>query len=175
MSYAILVYFDPVTEAKLQALKDRLAFPGSNPTHLAARPHISLTGCEVGNPADLAEALWVVAGRTPVMEVLLSSVGVFPTDEGVVFIAPAVTGSLLNLHAAMHRLLDSLHIVCHPYYRPDTWVPHATITMNIPAAALPNAIETCRNSNVFGPAWLEEISLISYPPFEELDTARFMA
>lgn len=174
MSYAVLLYFDSETETKLKALKDNLIFPGTNPTHLAARPHISLAGFEKADPAALTESLWEIAGRTPALSVYLSAVGAFPTDEGVVFIVPTVTTALLSLHHTLHRLLLGLKIACHPYYLPDTWVPHTTVTMNIPTSLVPAAVETCRMSRVFGQAQLEEIALISYPPFEEIEKVRLM-
>ena len=59
MAFAVILYFDPATEASVQALWDALAEQGvsSVMATMDIRPHISLAGWEGMTPASLRHEL----------------------------------------------------------------------------------------------------------------------
>jgi hypothetical protein len=170
MSYPVVTYFDPATEAKLSALRASLPPPASDEAReaLQVRPHVSLAGWEELDVDPFVVSLESFAATTGPLEVHLGAVGVFPGDQGVVFIAPRVTTGLLQLHAEFHARLGAFGSGLNPYCTLHTWIPHSTVAMYLTEAELPATVQACQRSDVFGPARLVEIALLEYPPVRQL-------
>jgi 2'-5' RNA ligase len=171
MRFAVELYFDPSTEASLKALWGSLsqADVSSLLLEIGSRPHVSLADFEQIDPAILCAELETFAEKTSSLPVTLSAVGVFPTTEGVVYMAPVVTQELLTLHMRFHERLNALCIASSLYYRPGHWVPHCTCAAELPPQKILAAVEICRRSDVFNrPARLTAIGLIEYRPAREL-------
>ena len=170
MAFAVILYFDPATESSVQALWDLLARQGisSIMARLGIRPHISLAGLDDLEPGSLCGELRALSETTRPLTVNLSAVGTFPTAQGVVYLAPAVSPALVRLHEALHARLGALGLSSADYYRPGNWVPHCTVTINLPPDQVAAAVNVCRASNVFRPAQLTEIALVEYMPIAEL-------
>jgi 2'-5' RNA ligase len=170
MSYPVVTYFDPATEARLTALRASLPPPASDEAReaLQVRPHVSLAGWEELDVDPFTAALQTFAARTAPLDVHLGAVGIFPGDQGVVFIAPRVTTGLLKLHAEFHAHLGAFGSGPNPYCTLDTWIPHSTVAMYLAEAELPAVVQACQGSDLFGPARLVEIALLEYPPVRQL-------
>ena len=64
---------------------------------------------------------------------------------GVVFLGPAVTPALLDLHARAHAAFARAGAASLPYYRPDAWVPHMTVGHGIEPQRLGSAVQRSRD------------------------------
>ncbi len=170
MAFAVILYFDPITEVSVRALWDALAAQGvsSVMATMGIRPHISLVGWEGLAPESVRHELADLAASTAPLTTRLGAVGTFPTDQGVVYLAPVVTTELVKLHEAFHARLSSLGISSFDYYRPTSWIPHCTVAINLPAEGVLVAVDVCRRGRVFGPARLIEIALVEYLPVKEI-------
>ena len=170
MSYPVVIYFDPATAAKFSALRATLPPPASDEAReaLQARPHVTLAGWEELDVAPFTAALQAFAVRTAPLDVYLGAVGIFPGDQGVVYIAPRVTTDLLGLHARFHARLGAFGSGLNPFCTLDTWIPHATVALYLAEQEIPAVVQACRGSDLFGPATLVEIALLEYPPLREL-------
>ncbi|MGH6901814.1 MAG: 2'-5' RNA ligase family protein [Geminicoccaceae bacterium] len=134
MAYAVELRFDEDLAERVRALWLALeqigagSFgPGSAPV-----PHMSLAVYDDEDEVDAAAASDLVAelaARGTRSEIAFASLGVFPTEENVLFLAPVVTPTLLDLHAAYHAMAQRLGATCRPYYLPGRWVPHCTLSM----------------------------------------------
>ena len=103
--YAIELYFDPAAERALRELIDQLSTRGIRSSRpAAARPHVSLAVFDRVNVERVSASLGEFARGCSAMRLQLASIGRFPGDEGVVFLAPIVTRELLELHAVLHRM-----------------------------------------------------------------------
>jgi 2'-5' RNA ligase len=112
--------------------------PGGEPV-----PHLSLAVYDDDDEIDEATAGHLVArlaARGAPAELAFAGLGVFPTEERVLFLAPVVTPTLLHLHAAYHAMATSLGATCRPYYLPGSWVPHCTLSMLGPMADVQEGI-----------------------------------
>jgi 2'-5' RNA ligase len=80
-------------------------------------------------------ALEALTGAAPV-RVGLCALGLFPGPPGVLFLAPAPTPALLDIHAALIASLPAAGL--HPHYRAGAWMPHVTLAEGVgdPAAAV---------------------------------------
>jgi 2'-5' RNA ligase len=166
MGFAVEMHFDRQAEARIRALWDELARQGirsSLPT-IGSRPHISLAVFDRLDPSRVGPELERMAGRTASVPLTLCAVGSFPTQEGVVFLAPVVTQDLLELHRRVHCRIDEMGLRPLEHYRPGRWVPHCTVAIDLPREQVPLALDICRGSRAFGPALLAEIGLVQYRP-----------
>ena len=144
MGYAVELYFDPALEAASRELRRRLTDAGvaSALDGLGDRPHVSLA---VLHDVDVAAAVALLdefARATPPFPVSLASLGVFPSGEGVVFLGPVMTETLWGVHRDFHRRLAGLRARPSDLYRPDRWVAHSTLAINVPAAQMGLAVAT---------------------------------
>jgi len=172
MAFAVVFYFDPATDASVRALWNRIAQAGISTVMatMGIRPHISLAGIEsVGlEVGSFYRELEAFAKSTAPLTVNLSAVGTFPTAQGVVYLAPVVSAELLKLHLAFHARLTDLGLTSTEYYRPEQWVPHCTVAINLPPDSVPAAVAVSRASDVFHKARLVEIALVEYMPIKEI-------
>jgi len=142
MVAAIELYFDPVAERRMRSLWSALEAAGvptlGNHTHRRHRPHLSLAVADEFPHQAVATALGVLPLPVPVS---FQHVGQFP--GGVLWLGPAPTAALLALHAETVARLDGADIEIWPLYRPDTWVPHTTLSMTARRAAVARAVPLC--------------------------------
>ncbi|TAH51410.1 MAG: 2'-5' RNA ligase family protein [Chloroflexota bacterium] len=171
MGYAVLLYFDDKTEQSILDLRSALAEQGVTPTLEKAsdRPHISLAGFP--NNIDGEELVSIVreyANNIQSFRVHLSSIGIFPTPENVLFLSPTPTLQLLTCHKEFHQRLAGHKFISSLYYVPENWTPHCSVEMNIPENQLPKAIEYCKK--IFKPIYgqFQEIGVIKYRPIKSL-------
>ena len=145
MPYAVELRFDEDLAERVRGLWRALdaigagSFgPGGAPV-----PHLSLAVYDDEDEVDEAAASDLVAAlaaQGAPVEVAFASLGVFPTEENVLFLAPVVTPALLDLHARYHAVARRLGAACRPYYLPGRWVPHCTLSMQGPIAGVQDAL-----------------------------------
>lgn len=172
MGFAVELYFDPATEARLTALCTAVSQTcgGVDLLALGVRPHISLAVMGDLEVNRLRGPLHAFAEAEPPLPVSLGAVGAFPSTEGVVYIAPVVTRELLDLHARFHRRLGELGLVSGAYYRPGHWIPHCTVGLELPPDQVSTAVDVCLRDTAFGKGHLTQIGLIEFLPVRELYT-----
>jgi 2'-5' RNA ligase len=170
MGFAVELYFDPQTEKSLRDLRKVLTNAGVSPVldEIGDRPHISLAVFSQIDPDELLEELKDFAGELDMMSITLSAVGSFPTADAVLFLAPAITQELMDVHWDFHQLLADLKLHPHAYYLPDRWVPHCTIAQNIQPELVATAFDVCRKSFKPVNAKITEIGLVRFRPVVSL-------
>jgi len=170
MGFAVEAYYDPTTDERVRGLWEALARAGISDSMFAigARPHISLAVFDDLDPDTLREEVAAFARNTPPLAVTLAAVGIFPGEEGVVYLAPVVTMELLELHARFHRRLRDLGLESAAYYCPGDWVPHCTVATGLPPDKVSLAVEACRSHDVFTTGQLTAVSLVEFRPVWEI-------
>lgn len=170
MGLAVELYFDAETETAVRALRE-LVHAAGVPVCADlqnSRPHITLAVVETADDTGLASAVdRFITTEPSFCPVKLSTVGSFPTEKGVLFLAPVPTAGLLDLHRSVFELLSAAGEVGE-FYQPDHWVPHCTIEMRLSVEELTTAFETCWRH--FRPiaGHLVEAGIVAYPPAETL-------
>ena len=166
VNYAVEISFEAEFEERVRRLWAKLAEAGvsSLMPDMGARPHISLATFHGIDPEQLRETVEMIAATTAPVPIKFSSVGSFPGDEGVVFLAAVVTPELLALHADFHSRLADTGLAAHPYYRSGSWVPHCTTALEVPEDRIYEAVRITRESDAFGATRLAEIGVIGFDP-----------
>ena len=143
MPYSIELRFDDALTEAVARWSEAVAALVGLPCGVV-EPHVSLAVYDdraAVDPDKLVAALDRLAPRHAPTPVTFASVGVFPTEERVLFLAPVVSPRLLALHHAYHSLTAELRPRCREHYLPGNWVPHCTLAMLLPLPELLRALE----------------------------------
>ena len=147
MNYAVVLYFDESSSKKIDAIKRFLKINGVTVEEVV-NPHISLALYSEVDERKLIEKVKGFAERKMEMSLMLSHIGVFPTEEGVLFFAPKVTPELLAVHADFIDYMDEFKDQLAGYYGIDFWTPHITLGMHLPEGELLDAVRLLKNKSV---------------------------
>lgn len=170
MGFAVEMYFDERTEMALRDLRGVLTAAGVKPVldEMGDRPHISLAVFSQIDPDDMLEELEEFAGRVEQMGITLSAIGAFATAEAVLFLTPAMSRELLEVHGEFHEMLAEMKWHAHAYYLPEKWVPHCTMAQNVEGEKMGMAFEVLRKA--FRPisGKIVEMGLVRFRPVVSL-------
>lgn len=125
--------FDAATDRAIRSLWQAIADAGlpSKMLNLDYLPHLSLMLCEDMAMDGVRRVLpGFLACHAPI-ELTFPALGVFPGEEGVIYLAPTVSRELLDFHARLWELLEPFATRPNPLYRPGVWVPHVTIDLAV--------------------------------------------
>lgn len=166
MGFAVELDVDETNAAPIKALSDAIYAQcgGENLTGIGGHPHLSLTVFTQVEPAAIDTLLAEFAATTAPLSITFTAVGVFPTGEGVVYLAPVVTAPLLALHAHFHERLSQLALASNAYYRPGHWMPHCTVGLALPPDKIGQAVTLCRQAALFRTVTLTTVRLIEFRP-----------
>ena len=172
MGFAVEVYFDQKTEKSLRDLRKVLTDAGVRPVldEIGDRPHISLAVFSQVDVDVLLEELEKFAGETRQMPITLSAIGAFATADAVLFLTPAITQELMDVHWDFHQMLADQKMYPHAYYQPDRWVPHSTVAQNVQEGMVGSAFDVLRKSFKPISGQLVEMGLVRFRPVESLGT-----
>jgi 2'-5' RNA ligase superfamily len=134
MPYAVELRFDEELAQRVRALWRALEEIGAGSLAAVGEPvpHLSLAVYDDEAEVDEAVASDLVAElavRCSPTGVAFAGLGIFPTEENVLFLAPVVTPALLELHATYHAMAENLQATCRAHYLPGRWMPHCTLSM----------------------------------------------
>lgn len=91
-------------------------------------PHITLCIYEdsIGDKIEFIQHVESFGRDIKQFKLQLSNLGVFNTQEKVIFLSPKVSNDLLNLHKEFFCTMDEYKGHEWMYYRPQMWIPHCT-------------------------------------------------
>ena len=148
MPFVVELYMDESTDAAVRQVWQEIAEAGlsSDMIKSAFQPHVSLAVYQDIDILDFKRDMEAFAKTVPPFALDLASIGTFPTDEGVVFLAPTVTGTLLDVHDMLHEALAHHQRTVSNYYIPDRGTPHCTVAIGLKPEQVSAAIEVCRKA-----------------------------
>jgi 2'-5' RNA ligase len=174
VSYSIELYFDGPSDSRVRSIWSKVANLGAaTMIESDSRPHVSLAvaeSLEVGAVIPMLDRFARANKRFPLS---LPAVGLFPAAEPVVFLAPKVTADLLELHRDFMAEFVPLAEGIWPYYMPEAWVPHCTITMGIRAESVGLAYAACHTSGLPLEVHVVGMSLVEFVPVKQLHETAF--
>lgn len=143
--FAIELFLDAEVEKKVLAFRDLIYLDGVQPVQglMNDKPHISLAVFPQVNGQKLLKLTEEFAQTLTSFEFRLGAVGTFPTADNVLFLYPAPSLKLLEVHAGLHERLLHSGLESSPYYSPGKWVPHLTLEFNL------SREELCRSLGIF--------------------------
>jgi 2'-5' RNA ligase len=168
MPFAVELYFDPASEATIRRIWQAIAQAGLKSPMLEAgyRPHVSLAVYD-GDTLDVANLIQDLRSYAPTIapfSLALSTIGLFPTAEGVVFLGVTVTKDLLELHTGFHRAFARYAGQLRSYYAVGNWVPHCTLSAGVSVDDSAAILPICWSTPLPIQGQVEEIGLAKVSP-----------
>jgi 2'-5' RNA ligase len=168
--FAIELYLDEESEAKVLAFRDTIYSDGVQPVLglMNDKPHVSLAVFPRVDGQKLLDVTSEFATTLTRFNFRLGAVGTFPTADNVLFLYPVPSTRLLDVHAELHARLQHTGIASSQYYHPGNWVPHLTLEFNIARE------ELCRSVGVFKENFtpisgeFTQLGVVSFRPIEYL-------
>jgi 2'-5' RNA ligase len=142
LRFAIVLELDDVASAAVRQITQRVATvaPDSATSVASVTPHVTLAACRNLDVERFRPMLAELAARTPIIATTLASLGVFPTAEGVIFLAPAIAQGLVELQLGVLTRLQDLGAEVEPYWLPGQWVPHCTVAIGVSSERMSTAV-----------------------------------
>ncbi len=131
--YAIVLYFDEDTENRISQMIHMLADTGLNGYMLKAgiRPHLTLALWQSETEPDIAMLIRRFCDEMGNTVLRFTSLGIFPGNESVLFLAAVKDEALEALHKRLYALIGTDLGLFSPHYLPENWVPHCTLAMKL--------------------------------------------
>lgn len=167
MPFAIELYFDAASEAKLRALWNALVACGVRlERHNASRPHLSLAVCDELQIERTEALVNGLASTSEQFSLVFPALGIFPGAKHVLFLAPKVTPELLLLQRNFLSQFQSAANGLWEHYLPDRWNPHCTLAARIPRSRLANALAECQTLELPLECTVTEVGIAALRPVE---------
>lgn len=166
MPFAVVLRFDSQTEERIFDVWNAIHEAGISSSVLEAsyRPHISLGVCNRLEASAFESELSTFTASIAPFLLSLSSVGIFPGTEGVVFLGVTVTEQLLNIHSAFHKLFKNHAQEPWAYYAVGNWVPHCTIASGLSEHQIAQVVAVCRQISLPISAEVTAVGLVDVSP-----------
>ena len=166
MPFAVELFFDTQAEEQICDAWKVIQETGISSSLLDAgyRPHISLGVCNRIEPNAFEAELSSFAASVAPFPLALSSVGIFPGAQGVIFLGITVIEHLLDVHAGFHQIFKAHAHEQSEYYAVGRWVPHCTLAFGLSERQIAEAVSICRGISLPIPAEVKEIGLMEVSP-----------
>jgi 2'-5' RNA ligase len=142
MPFAVTVKSCDVTAEAIMSLWDQAStfedFPSIRA--LVYPPHITFAIDDSPDASEQAaiDTLERVAEATPAIELSFERIRTFDGPPLILWADPEPKTALREIHDQIHAAIDPG--LCHPHYRPGSWVPHCTLAMRIALDRNPDAL-----------------------------------
>lgn len=144
--YLVSVYFDKKTEHRIQSYINDVANRCGN-TFMkdhSVPPHITITAVESIHENNLVEAIDCVISNITKNKIEWVTVGTFPA---VIFIQPVLNGYLYNMSSVIYESVSRIeNTKVSKYYKPFSWLPHATIAKQLSVEEMRKAFDVLQKS-----------------------------
>ena len=170
MPFAIEMFFDKEADLRIRQIWSKLANNkiSSKMQVGGYRPHISLAVFEDYKQKEFDNMFKNFVQELPSLSLSLENIGIFPTDEGVVFLGVVITQELLSIHNNLHRMLSTLVSNSRQYYHPDKWIPHCTLAIDLKPNKLIEAVRLCSKENLPITLQIHQIGIVEVPIHKEI-------
>ena len=167
--YLISVYFDDVTNKRIQGYIDRVAASTGNSFMLDNKvpPHLTVSAFETRNVEHIIPVVKEMFTKLSKGNIKWVSIGQF--FPYVIFLSPVLDEYLHGLCKCFYKELSSVEgIKVYPYYQPFQWAPHATIGKTLTTEQMQRAFEVMQHSFGVFEGHIVEIGLARTNPHEDL-------
>ncbi|MFZ5352296.1 MAG: 2'-5' RNA ligase family protein [Bacillota bacterium] len=133
MSIGVVFYFDDSTNEKIHKLW-KILYDRNICREMidsGSYPHVSLAAFDYENKEEIINRARQFAKTIKKFTMTFSSIGCFPGDAGIVYLAPKATIDLLHMHESFYSFYGDADFRPNRLYMPKLLVPHCTMTYNI--------------------------------------------
>lgn len=166
MPYAVVLYLDSKDAKPLRQTISLLAQKNIAPymQDSSIPPHVTLAIYDELKCQTCEQKISALARKVSGFDLFFSFIGLFQTDEPVVFIAPTVTDQLLSIHHILHETLKDDAKDPWEYYLPGRWVPHCSLAVEFPPQNTMEAIQICRQLSLPLSIRVASLGVVQFQP-----------
>ncbi|XP_050382735.1 uncharacterized protein LOC126799553 [Argentina anserina] len=168
--YAIELYFDPALENQVLKAWNVLARRqiSTQLIEIESRPHITLFSSSFVEPAKLESMVKAFAAKQEPLALSFSTIGSFPTDNNVLFLAPTPSVSLLQFQSQLCEAMKKEGVEIGEEYRADCWMPYCAVAQDVPKSRMAEAFCVLRDLKLPVAGYAMDIGLVEFSPVREL-------
>jgi len=142
----VSLYFDKKTEEQIQSYIHDAAIMSGNSfmvdNHVP--PHITISAFNTLCEKDVVDSLDIAISDVKQNKIEWVTVGTFPT---VIFIQPVLNEYLHNLSRVIYESISQIpNTKISKYYKPFSWLPHATIAKQLSEVQMKEAFSVLQKS-----------------------------
>ncbi len=171
MGYAIVGYFDEVTDKKISGLWDQLAIEGIDDylINSANNPHIKFMMYEDIEKDKLIESISEIAKSRKTIDVIFKSYSFYPNERPFFNIDMAVSEELLALQETIRESCDKLsHEFQIDFFDKGIWKPDCQLTREIDISKMFDAVGCLYKNKLPLVGKIEKIGLIEFHPAKQI-------
>ncbi len=133
MSLGVVFYFDDESNKIIREIWQRLCDKGicSEMLDTKSIPHISIASFDSNRITEIIDRAEQFSRTIRSFKLNLTSIGCFPGENGIVYLAPKVTSEFLDVHNSFYEYYKDEVFYPNQLYMPDKIVPHCTMTINV--------------------------------------------
>ena len=144
--YLISIYFDEKTNNRIKGYMNEVAEQSGNTFMINNQvpPHITVSAFETLQEDEIINALNGVLKNLHKSNIEWVTVGTFPT---VIFIQSVLNEYLHNLSSVIYENIENIpETKISRFYKPFSWIPHATIAKQLSEYEMKKAFETLQET-----------------------------
>ena len=138
--YLISLYFDDVTNSRIQSYMNQIAKCTGNDAMLVGKvpPHITLSAFETTQESEAVAVFEDLAKEFICGEIMWCSVGMFLPHT--IYLLPVMNHYLFQMSEQAYQYISQIRQVkIHQRYQPFSWMPHSTIGKQLSKSELKEA------------------------------------
>ena len=173
MQAVLQLFFDESTDTFFRSLWQKVKDAGLPNSLLerGATPHLTLSFGDDVDVDNLVSSLADVLSEKSILELTFASLATFANENGVIFIAPVVTDSLLDLHRDVQEAMSN-HTSTSTYSQVGRWFPHCTLTMRLSPPQLLEGFTLLDDLQLPVSGQGVQVGLLEFPSLKELASWR---
>ncbi len=168
-TYAIVLYFDEITTAKLNQAIKAVSDASNNSYMIDTKipPHITIASFYSDDQEKITKATSDFASTVEKSEVLFEEIKKFV--HRVLFVSPKRDKYLNDLNAKVNQILVSdFQPADNENYLPEKWVPHCALAVRLDAIQLQKAEKVAKEIQLPFSAKIEKMALAKCNPYQEI-------
>ena len=128
MAFSIELHFDEKSNSIIRSMWKKLSEANISDymDKYGVFPHISLAVFDDIDIQSVEKLIEKVIKNESTFTLKMSSLGIFPSNQNILFLSPVPSERLINLHTKLHFAIKDIESNWD-YYLPNQWVPHCTL------------------------------------------------
>lgn len=169
-TYAVVLYFDPVTDDTLKKIIKDIAEISNNNYMVDVNipPHITIGSFLSDGSDGLIGIIENFAKSIETFEVKFDGIGVF--EPRVLYASPIKSGYLAHLNERINEvLLKQLQPADNGYYTPEKWIPHCALVVRLDERQFQKAKTIEEKIELPMIAKVQKVALAKCNPYKEIE------
>jgi 2'-5' RNA ligase len=145
MTLYVVLLFDEAGDQTVRIIWQALAdqHVSDSAIKLNVPPHLTLGIIRYEDQQNFLPKLKAYADNLHQIPINMPHIGLFTSQNTVIFLGVTVTDALYNLHRQLYQTCVDF-VEKDSLYTPEFWIPHVTLAVDLQTEKFPSALEVCQ-------------------------------